>query len=527
MFHNAPCTRDIAKTEHSAFRVLARTLVIIASLTAATPASRAATPVLTATVIEGSTVYSAGDLFATYRDRLGKPITRENAQAIVTAIAEQYRGEGFARPELRLDDSLTASGILRIEVIEPRITRVTINGAVGRHAAELERIGAGLRASQPLRRDAIQDALRHMRELPGLTLTASTRSDDTTPNGHELVVQADFAPFEGVVRMNNRGTEQVGREFMLTQVIANGLLGWEEKLGLFMSAATDTAEYLGGGVFLDTPVSERGTRLTTMVFRSESAPNESPVDLTDVYERERAAVRLTHPLRRDTGLNVAVSAALEAEDLVIDRDGLEVRDDRLRILEAGGRISWRLGEKTQCMSSLELRQGLDALGASLQADDLANDRRRSDFLLAQAQFGTLTRLNDAWSLRVDAFLQQTGYVLPDSERFKIGGDRLGRGFEVAEIAGDQGAGAKLELRRELTRSTGSFLGRTSVYGFYDLGAAWKQDQPGRESAATAGTGVAMQGTRLNGYLEVAKPLTHPDVEGNRDTTLFAELSLRF
>jgi hemolysin activation/secretion protein len=483
--------------------------------------------VLTATVIEGSTVYSAADLFATYRDRLGQPITRENAQAIVTAVAEQYSRDGLARPELRLDDSLTASGVLRVKVSEPRITRVTITGAVGRHAAELERIGAGLRESQPLRRDAIQDALRQMRELPGLTLTASTRRDDTTPNGHELVVQADFAPFEGVLRMNNRGTEEVGREFMLAQVTANDMLGWEEKLGWFASAATDTDEYFGGGVFLDAPVNGRGTRVTTMVFLSESAPNESPVNLPDVYERERATVRFTHPLRRDSGLNLAVSVALEAEDLVIDRDGLEVRDDRLRVIEAGGRISWRVGEQTQCMSSLELRQGLDALGAGLRADDLANDRRRSDFLLAQAQFGTLTRLSDAWSLRVDAFLQQTGYILPDSERFKIGGDRLGRGFEVTEIAGDQGAGAKLELRRQLTRNSGSFLGRTSVYGFYDLGAAWKQDQPGRESAATAGTGVAMQGTRLNGYLEVAKPLTHPDVEGNRDTTLFAEVSLRF
>ena len=32
----------------------------------------------------------------------------------------------------------------------------------------------------------------------------------------------------------------------------------------------------------------------------------------------------------------------------------------------------------------------------------------------------------------------------------------------------------------------------SLYGFYDIGAAWKQDAPGRESAATAGFGFATQ-----------------------------------
>lgn len=526
MLHNVFTDRGFGKAAHATFQVVAKALVIIVGLAAAGTAARAAAPVLTTTVIEGSTIYSAADLFATYRDQLGRPITRENAQAIVAALAEQYQRDGFARPELRLDDSWTARGMLRIEVSEPRITRVTITGAVGRHADELERIGAGLRESQPLRRDAVQEAMRQMRELPGLTLTASTRRDESTPNGHELVVQADFAPLEGLVRMNNRGTEEVGRNFMLAQVIANGLLGWEEKLGLFATAATDADEYAGAGLFLDTPINERGTRANTMVFRSESAPNESPVNLSDEYLRERAVVRVTHPVRRGAGLNFALSVALEAEDLSVDRDGLEIRDDRLRIFEVGGRISWRLGEATQCSSMIELRQGLDALGAGLQAADLANDPRRSDFLLAQAQFGTLTRLNDSWALRVDTFLQQTAYVLPDSERFKIGGDRLGRGFEVAEIAGDQGAGGKVELRRELTRS-GAFFGRTSAYGFYDIGATWKQDQPGRESAATAGVGVAMQGARLNGYLEVAKPLTHPDVEGNRDTMLFAELSLRF
>ena len=51
-----------------------------------------------------------------------------------------------------------------------------------------------------------------------------------------------------------------------------------------------------------------------------------------------------------------------------------------------------------------------------------------------------------------------GFVFPDSERFKIGGDRLGRGFEVAEIAGDRGIGGKLELRRDLMNTDGP-LGR--------------------------------------------------------------------
>jgi hemolysin activation/secretion protein len=131
-------------------------------------------------------------------------------------------------------------------------------------------------------------------------------------------------------------------------------------------------------------------------------------------------------------------------------------------------------------------------------------------------------MSEKWSVRLDALAQQSAYVLPYNERFKIGGDRLGRGFEVAEIAGDQGLGAKIEVRRALL---GAPLGRSSVYSFADAGTTWKQDVPGREAATTAGVGVAVQRGRTSVSLELAKPLTHPDVEGQKDLSLFAEVAV--
>jgi hemolysin activation/secretion protein len=173
-----------------------------------------------------------------------------------------------------------------------------------------------------------------------------------------------------------------------------------------------------------------------------------------------------------------------------------------------------------------VRQGLDGFGSGLNAEDLVDDPRRADFIVMQMQGSVFRRFAERWSVRFDAFAQNSGYVLPDSERFKIGGDRLGRGFEVAEIAGDSGVGGKIDLRRDLL-DTGTMFGRLSTYGFYDAGAAWKQDAPGRESAATAGTGFALQGAALTGYLEVAAPLTGPDIEGKQTASVFAEISYRF
>jgi hemolysin activation/secretion protein len=481
-------------------------------------------PILTTVVVEGSTAYDAARLFAAYRDQLGRPITREGARAIVDGLLALYERDGYVRPQISLDDSMTGRGVLRARLFEAEVTEVVFEGDAGRYEAALRRIAARLESAKPLRRDDVPAALRAMRQNAGLALTASTRRTPVR-NAFQLVVHTEFSATDGVVRMNNRGTEQVGPAFVLGQLFANGLLGRQDKLGLIFASATDPQEYFGAGLYADVGVGGAGTHLGGLLFRSRSAPNEAPLNLDDRYLRDKATLRLTQPLLQGGVGSLSLGVAFDADNLTIDRADLAIREDRLRIVETSRR-GWRSAGATQYSGALQLRKGLDAFGAGLQALDLRVDPRREDFLLAQMNGTAYRRFATYWSTRLDVFAQYTNYVLPDSERFKIGGDRLGRGFEVAEIAGDRGLGAKLELRRDLLNTDGA-LGRLSAYGFYDFGAAWKQDRPGRDSAATAGTGVALQGSTLTGYLEVAAPLTGTDIEGKRRASLFAELSWRF
>jgi hemolysin activation/secretion protein len=427
---------------------------------------------------------------------------------------------------VRVDESLAARGILRVHVHEAQITNVVIEGDAGRQRAALERIAAKLEGTRPLRQDDVPQAVRSMRAISGLSVNATTRRDARTRNAFELVVTTDFSPVDGVVRMNNRGTEQVGPHFLLGQLFVNGVFGGQDKLGLIFASAMDTDEYLGGGLYFDTPLGDGGTRASSLLFRSRSAPNEAPVNFADEYVRERVTFKVTRPLRQSPSLTLNLSGGIEADDLAIQRDGFVIREDRLRIAETGMRANWRGAHAIQYSANLLVRKGFDSFGGGLQSAGLANDPRRADFLVTQLQSTVYRRFADKWALRFDGFAQHSGYVLPDSERFKIGGDRLGRGFEVAEIAGDRGIGGKIDLRRDLM-NTETLIGRVSAYGFYDFGAAWKQDRVGRESAATAGTGFAVSGASLTGYLEIAAPLTGTDVEGKRRTSVFAELSYRF
>jgi hemolysin activation/secretion protein len=487
--------------------------------------SSAGIPKLVTVVIDGSTVYDATQLFPTYRDQLGRPISRESARAVVAAITALYERDGYVKPEVSLDDALTARGVVRMRIFEAQITRVHFEGDTGRIEEQMWNVAARLQKSKPLRREAVPQALRDLRQLAGFTVTANTERDEKVRNAFALTIRTKYSPVDGVVRMNNRGTDQVGPAFVLGQMYANGVLGRQGRIGLIYASAMDPDEYLGGGLYADTAMAD-GTRFSTLLFQSASAPNEAPVNLDDTYDRRRATLRIWRPLREGLGSSLSWNAAFDAEDLFIDRAGTELREERLRVLEWGARAGWRGASETQCAASVTLRKGLDGFGAGLQASDISDDPRRVDFLVTLATATLYRRFATDWSVRFDALGQISGYVLPDGERFKIGGDRLGRGFEVAEIAGDSGIGGKLELRRDLLNTEGVF-GRLSTYGFYDTGTAWKQDLPGSESASTAGAGFAIQGSTLTGYIEVAAPVSGADIEGRYDPSVFAELSYRF
>jgi hemolysin activation/secretion protein len=500
--------------------------IICAALELISAAAHAATPNLVSVVVRGSTVYDAPALFDVYRDQLGKPVSADGARAIAAALLQKYANEGYSRPQIKLDDSLLQVGILRLDVLEPRITEIRVSGDPGPHLDRLESLASHLKDENPVTQLGLETTLRQMRALPGLTLHATTARDASNAQLYRLDLDTEFQRTTGAVRLSNRGTDEAGPNFVLGQAMFNGLLGGQTNIGAMFGAATDYDEYHGLGLLANVGVGAAGARLSFTGFRSRSEPHEPVVDREDSYLRDRASMTYARPLQNFERATMTLTAGLDLDDLEILRIGDRLRDERLRMLNVGARWSWRHEQATQYLATVELVRGLDALGSGLAALDLTTDPRRADFTLSRMTFTRLSRLGDGWSLRVDALAQQSAYTLPYGERFKIGGDRLGRGFEVAEIAGDQGIGAKVEARRALLGAPAA-LRNASLYAFYDLGAAWKQDAPGRESAATGGFGFATQGPRLSGTLEVAQPLTHPDVEGRKELTLFAELALTF
>ncbi|MEX2123282.1 MAG: ShlB/FhaC/HecB family hemolysin secretion/activation protein [Woeseia sp.] len=474
-------------------------------------------------VIQNSSVYRPTELFDVYKVHLGKTVTEQTAATIAEALQQKYLADGYSRPGYRISDRGIDSGIVRIQLVEASISSVAINGNAGPYQEKLEQLVARLPSDRSLRPQEIKDALRSARRLPGLEVDVAAEPDGGHNGGFVLEVDSAYKPLEGNVRISNRGTREIDRDVMFAQLVANGLFSHENASGLFVTSAKDSDNYKGGGVFTNTALGAHGT---SAQLQGAVTSLEYDVQGVQVEQyRERYRIQLMHPLRRQSVHELSVWAGFEMQNLDLAYNDATYREERLRSVELGSTLNWR-NEETQYLLSIELEQGLNGLGSRIDSLGASDERLRKDFRIARLRWVRLAALNDLWSWRLDAYAQTSPHVLPSIKQFKVGGGRIGRGFEAAAISGDRGVGGKMQLQRRLASGV-TWVERADLYGFYDAGSAWRHDLGNRESASSTGVGISMRDGRLSGYLEIAKPLTHADADGHKDAGLFAEVSFQF
>jgi hemolysin activation/secretion protein len=495
-------------------------IVVLSCLTAAPVL---AVEKLGSAVIQNSSVYGPSELFELYKEYLGQTVTEQTATAIAEALQRRYLDDGYSRPGYSVSDRGVNSGIVRIRLVEANISRVAISGDTGPYRDKLENLVADIPSDRSLRPEEIRDAMKGARRLPGLDVSVAAEPDSQHHGSFVLTVESAYKPFEGSIKLSNRGTREIGRDILFAQVVANGLFRQEIAGGLFITSAKDSENYSGGGFFATIAAGPRGT--SAQLQGAITALNYDVQGIAVEQDREKAALQITQPLLRQSTRDLSIWGGFEIEDLDVAYNGAVNRQERLRSIEAGSTLTWR-SEGNQYLLSMEVEQGLNGFGSGIDIVNAPDDPRREDFSIARLRYVRLAPLNELWSWRIDAYAQTSPHVLPSIKRFKVGGGRIGRGFETAAVSGDRGIGGKTQLGRRVWGDA-TWLDRADLYGFHDLGSAWRNDAEGRESASSTGLGASLRGGRLSGYLEIAKPLTHADADGRKDTGIFAEVSFQF
>lgn len=455
--------------------------------------------------LEGSTIYSAGQIRQLLDDYIGAEVGFDEVREIASLVEGLYEQDGFFAvrvvvPEQRIDD-----GKLRLVVIEGTISEIAIIGEAGSARPAFEAILAPLKDSSPIRRSALERSLLLARDVPGTTLISTLQSlpNADRPGELRLTVNVEHAPFDGFASVNNFASDEAGPYLGSLGVAGNSLVFAGDRAQLVLLSSAELGEqYLGLLSYL-VPTSLPGLYFSVSVTNSLSEPGDVLASLDVDYRALIGRVGLDYDLVRSRDYNLRVGLGLEAvrQRQNADFAALAVDED-LRVLEIKARFAARNFGFGDLDASASLRGGLDGLGASDANDPGVTGDPQFLSFSADATYSIPVVDRVGVTTRVIG-LVSTGN-LPSYEALSFGNFTLGRGFEPGAATGDKGFGGSLELSFETELELAGWVDRHQLYGFFDGGIAVAD---GRD-AALASAGLGMRFSLLD-HIETDIYLAHP------------------
>lgn len=488
--------------------------------------------VLSGVVVEGSTVFEPADFTVTYDEFLARKVTLKDIETILGRITQMYRDAGyFLSRAIAPKQSITA-GLLQVRIIEGYVAHVSGADAYrGRKA--VDQYAGAILDEKPLRLATIERALLLINDLPGLSLDPLLKPIDERGDRYELLLGATYRPVELSAQFDNRGTPEVGRLQGFVSGALNAPFGYGERIeASFVTVPNQAHELLYGALSANLPVGARGVRFSLFTAFGAVDAGGSKADLDSNSRSEQVIARLWYPVIRTTNQSLWITGTFDFRNFRETQFDLTVTRDRLRVLRAGAVYATRDRFKGESWYRLELSQGMDMFLASESGSSkLSRPDGGGEFTKITGDITRHQKVSDRLDLQLRLLGQWSADPLLSYEEFSVGGERVGRAYDFAEIAGEHGVAASAELRFTPSMAW-DWLQSYQVYGFYDIGAVWNDVSGGankHNTLSSLGFGLRFAPVEnVRAEFEAAKPLTgEVETRGNDDWNVFFNLSLSY
>ena len=491
--------------------------------------------VLTDLLVDGNTVYTEEELMPLWEGLLEREITLTQFYGVAAAITVKYRNDGYILTRALVPPQEIIDGVAEIEVIEGYIDNVVIEGDPSGPVAQIEDKIAAIVDSQPLRADVLERYLLLLNDLPSVIVQSVLRPSPMTPGASELIIILEEAKESAAVSLDNRGSRFLGPYQIGGNFRVDNAFGLYESTELNVIGTTEVNELLFLSLTHSQTLTSEGTTLTVIASHTSTEPG-SNLEVLDV-EGDSNAVSATvvHPVIRTRSRNLSVAGGFDYRNATTTILDVTDSKDRVRSVFVGGTYDFIDRFRGISLVGVELRQGLDILGATETGSaNLSRAGGHSDFTKITAAARRKQTLGPGWSVSA-ALKGQYGFSqLLATEECGVGGEDFGSAYDAFELSGDHCLAGRLELQYGAA-SENEFIESYELYGFYDLGAVWHVDSNNRgdrESLASAGLGARANLIEdIWGSLELAVPLTRaPTVDrndGENRPRIFFSLTKRF
>lgn len=486
--------------------------------------------------IDGSTLLSADELDSYTQPLVGKQAGLSAITAIAEKIEARYKGDGYILSRAIVPPQSVSNGEFHIRVIEGFIKKVSVEGASPGTQANIEGIMEPAAQERPTNIATLQRSLLLIQDLPGVTATGVLRPGDEV-GAADLVVTVDEKSVQGLVSLSNRDSRYSGRWTLYQEASYNSLLDFGEQLTLGFSTALNihsmNDSLLGVFRYLQ-PVGSDGILFGLDGSYGASHPGYTLRSKSVYTHSYRIGPHVSYPIIRGRAENWTVDGRFtwQRSDSNINNGPLTY-DVYPSFAASTTYVTNALGGSTSF--NLGVTQGFDALGTYRPANSSvfpSNSRPASpEFTKFTSEIQRLDQVADGFTTSVLLLGQFAPHTVYSGEEFAVGGARVGRGYDPAEITGRDGAAVAAELRYNDPDYPWA-----QAYLFYDYGIVVPHLSGARPTRELMSAGTGIRGNFEEGYsgaLELAFPLAQRpstgggSAAGSKDMRIYLDLAFHF
>ena len=440
---------------------------------------------------------------------------------------ERLREAGYVAA-VQIPPQELAEGKLTLHVITARLTQVRVIGDAGGLNKTLAARIEQLKAVDPLNEREAQRILLLAGDVPGLRKVQLTLRASPSGTVGEVVgdLEVAYEPVVVLANAQNFGSRALGRETGYVSASIVGLTGLADVTTVAASSTGDFHEQLVGQVGHHFQIGTSGFTFGGSFTYAVSKP-----DLDQLRLRSRSMVGtldVSAPLLRSLNDTVRLGAGIdliEQRTQIVNSDPpVPLNRDRLRVAfirldgstqRADALPRGQLLEGAFLGGSLEVRQGLDILGASKLGafgGRYGPSRTEGDpkATVIRGALDTRVRVKRApVIIALSAQGQWSSDPLLNFEEFSIGNLTIGRGYDPGANSADRAIGARAEIRVPVPLPKFPF--EIEPFAFYDHVHIWNRDISARDnendrSLRSYGGGARI---RLPGLLYLELTYAHP------------------
>ena len=472
--------------------------------------------------VVGSTILSQDEINALVKPLEGRSATLEQLKQIADKITEIYLNRGYITSRAVLPPQTITAGVVKIQVIEGKLTRIEVEGAKRLHPSYIRsRIRLGAR--MPLSTASLENQLRLLRVDPLFdNVEASLRAGDNEGESILIVRVTEANPFQSSFSIDNYSPPSVGSERLGVSLRHRNLTGnGDELAGAYYRSLGDSDVF---DFSYRLPLNAMNGTLQLRAAPNRNSIVQAPFDAFDISGKSHLfEVSYRQPLRRTPIEEFALSAGLTYQ--------------KGRTFVAGVPTPFGLGpDSNGVTTTTAIKLGQDyirrdpqgawavrsqfTIGTSL-FDATQNEGSVPDgqFFSWLGQVQRVQRLNDKHLLILQSDLQLSANSLLPSQQFVIGGGQSLRGYRQNARSGDNGFRVSIEDRITLQRDA-SGNPKLQLAPFLDAGTVWNAaNNPNKLTNQTflagMGLGVIWEPIRrVNVRVDYAFPLVRITDKGN-------------